>query len=53
MRPSETKGKPGYGRPLLRYGVQLLGLALGIGPRELGLDLNLAVMKEVREKLEI
>ncbi|BBO71538.1 heterodisulfide reductase subunit B [Desulfosarcina alkanivorans] len=35
------------------YLPQLLGLAMGISPRELGMDLNLAVMKEVREKLQM
>ncbi len=33
------------------YLPQLLGLAMGIGSRELGLDLNLAVTKGVRERL--
>jgi heterodisulfide reductase subunit B len=31
---------------------QLLGLALGIDSHDLGLDLNLAVMKGFREKID-
>lgn len=35
------------------YLPQLLGLAMGVGSQKLGMDLNLAVLKGVREKLEL